>query len=152
MIFRDSFYQPNMQFPTRLKWFNREAITSVAGWTLTTNTNQIFLHYCYASSAANGDIFTWSGQLRAGYYTLSILGVGTVNSAIADIYWDNNLIGTQDWYSSTTYNVIKTIDFLNSYSGNHILKAIVNGRNGSSTNWRLVWTYLWIIPKVEVYP
>ena len=130
-------------------WHDDALILSGNTLTQTTETNQFFNGYAYQSAAANGDTFTHSCYLQSGTYDLNILGITNNGCGIVDWYLDGTLIqASQDWYSaSTTYNVVKTVASVSvGASGYHVLKGVINGKNGSSSGYQLRLTGYWLQP------
>jgi hypothetical protein len=143
-------------YPTRaVMWHNHATITVGAG-TLTpaANTNQYFNMYTQIIAAANGNAFTQSFLLKAGTYTLSVLGFPNTDSGKLDWYIDDVLVASaQDWYDAggTTYNVIKTASVTVVGSGRHVLKGVVNGKHASSTDYRVRLTSYWLAPSADTF-
>ncbi|HEY4723983.1 MAG TPA: hypothetical protein VII92_19170 [Anaerolineae bacterium] len=133
--------------PTRADcWHDESTVISGNALAPTVDAGQTYAHYTYQNASANGDIFTQSVFLRAGSYTLSVLGETTANSGLADWYFDGAPIVTgQDWYSGATVrNVIKTsASFTVADDGYHILRGTVNGQNGASGGFDLKLTKMW---------
>lgn len=133
--------------PTRGEMWHDEATVQVGNaLAVVLDSNQINNMYIYQNAAANGDTFTNSCFLRAGTYTLSIIGQTANDQGIVDWYLDGGLIvNGQDWYSAgTTRNVIKTASGLViPDDGYHILKGSINGKNGASSNYFLRLNKYW---------
>jgi hypothetical protein len=94
--------------------------------------------------AQNGDSFQQTFELAAGNYDFNVLGIVGVDKALVDFYIDNVLIGSIDWYnSSNIYNTKKILPAIAISDGQHVLKAVVNGKNASSTGYKLNLTKFW---------
>lgn len=137
------------QYPRRAFGFHgNDLIVTGGALTRVHNASQDFSHYAYQNPAANGNTFTTSIMLRAGTYTLSVLGITANNKGKIDWYVDDVLqISGQDWYSSSaTYNVVKSGSITVVGDGYHILKGVVNGKNASSSAYQMWLTEWWIAP------
>jgi hypothetical protein len=114
------------------------------------NTNQDYGVTVYQNTPANGDTFEQKVFLRPGWYTFNVLGTTDANRGIVDWYLDDvKLLAGQDWYAAAIgYNVVKasSVPFVVQYGGAHTLKAVVNGKNASSTSYYLVLTKMWFAP------
>lgn len=106
------------------------------------DTAQAYNHDYLQNTAADGDTYTIPFFLAAGTYTLAVLGRTSTNRGKQDLYVDNVLVGTLDWYNAITqWNILKTIGSVAvATDGQHVLKSVVNGKNGSSTNFFLTIT------------
>lgn len=119
-----------------------------AAQTIQINTSQALNMWTYQTSPANGDSFTFSVYLTKGTYTLAVLGETQNVRPILDWTINGTSITTgQDWYSaSAVYNVIKTASLTVPYTGYHVIKGTVNGKNASSSN------YYYAMTQVDIYP
>jgi hypothetical protein len=117
--------------------------------TQTFTTSQLFNGYWSSSSPVNNDTADWQFWVENGAdYSINITGATRTSNGLIDWYLDNVLIASgQDWYAaSTTYNVQKTITPVNVVgSGYHVLRAYINGKNGSSSG------YGWSITSISMY-
>ncbi len=95
---------------------------------------------------ADGDSFQQHFFLKAGTYTLWMNGITYTNRGKIDWYIDGALVTTgQDWYSAgIAYNVIKSVSVTVVGNGDHILKAVVNGKNASSSAYYYLLTKAWL--------
>ena len=101
----------------------------------------------YQSASANGDTFTHGFQVGEGTYTLTVLGRHLTNAGRVDWYVDDVLVASaQDWYAgSAAPNITKTVaDIVIAEGGWHVLKGVVNGKNGSSSGYNLQLTKYWL--------
>ena len=134
--------------PTRADcWHDESTVISGNALTRTIDAAQTHNLYVYQNASANGDIFTQSMFLRAGTYTLSVLGETTANSGLVDWYFDGApIVSGQDWYSGATVrNVVKvSASFTVASDGYHVLKGTVNGQNGASGGYDLKLTKMWL--------
>jgi hypothetical protein len=136
-------------FPTQdlkfIQQFNWDDWTGVS-WNIT--ASQPYAHYIAKTAvAANDGHWCETGMfLAAGNYQFQLQGVFTTDSGIVDIYLDGINIGSIDMYaSSTTYNSIRTI-YPVAVIGNgyHHIRLVVNGKNASSTDFRMCLTCLYV--------
>ncbi len=127
--------------PTQASWFWDEVTTTVTQ-TKTLSTSQQFAMYVdtTAANANDGDTYRLGAFLAAGTYSLDVLGASAANCGKLDWYIDDVLVVSgQDWASGAGYNTTKTTTGITiSTNGYHVLKAIVNGRNG--TDYRIALT------------
>lgn len=143
-------------YPKRWHSFHDSSISS-AGPVRTTDATQSHGYYVNAGSGAcggiacPGDFFTQSIFIAAGTYTLAILGETRSTCGILDVYVDNVFqYGSQDWYSAgTTNNVVKTGTIVVVGDGYHVIKFLNNGKNVSSTDWGMLFTYFQIYPSAD---
>jgi len=112
--------------------------TIVTGGALTTWTNGEY----YQSTLANGDTFSLQFAGEGGGYVLTVNGSTGADCGMIDWYLDGNFIFPgQDWYSAAyTQGVSKSLYFA-CPPGLHTLKAVVNGKNASSTGYRIPLNY-----------
>jgi hypothetical protein len=108
------------------------------------------MYGCVSTSSdnADGDAFTNSFVLAAGTYTLAAFGFTQTYNGIIDWYIDGVLaVSGQDWYSSpVALNITKTASVTVSGNGRHVLKGVINGKNGSASE------YSWSLTKVYLVP
>lgn len=101
-----------------------------------------------ATTAADGVTIDFGVYVAKGTYTVTVSG-GTTNSR-GKLDWTLNGVSqttAQDWYSSSTvYNAQKTFTLTVPYSGWHVLRATVNGKNASSSNYNFSITSIDITP------
>lgn len=138
--------------PGRADFFHDEATVLVGNaLAATIDTGQIMNYFARQSASANGDSFTQSCFLRAGTYTLSIEGQTNTANGILDWYLDNvAAITGQDWYAAAqNKNVVKTGTITIATDGYHVLKAIVNGKNGSSSGYNIDLTRYWLRQAID---
>jgi hypothetical protein len=112
------------------------------------NTSQPYGFAVYQNPRADGDYFEFSIYLTKGTYTLAHIGYTAPNMTKLD--WTINGVSATtgvDWYSaSAVYSVIKTFSLTVPYTGYHRIRATVNGRNASATDW------YYNISQIAVYP
>lgn len=139
-------------FPKRASmWHDESIVTAGNAITATLSASQRYGVLYYQNAPANGDTFTQSFMMRDGTYTLAVLGVTANDRGKIDWYVDDVLqITGQDWYSSgATYNITKTGSITVVGDGLHVLKGVVNGKSGSSSNYYISPTKMWIIPSAD---
>ncbi len=121
-----------------------EDATTISGTTLNTwySNTVAYGHGSEQGPAANGDSNTINFFLKAGTYTMKVLGYTTTNRGKVDWYIDDVLVVSgQDWYSAGgTPNVVKSATVTVVGDGNHVLKSVINGKNASSTDYSLALT------------
>lgn len=99
------------------------------------------------AEAANGDEYHIGITLEQGTYTLYVDGATVSNGGIVDYYLDNVSQSTgQDWYTVGTTYARKSVSITVPTSGYHILTMKINGQNGSSGGYRLLWSQIWATP------
>lgn len=107
---------------------------------------QLFNAYGEQHTAADGDIFQSTAYLRSGTYTMRTWGYVGTNRGKLDYQIDGvTVVSGQDWYSaSNTRNVVKTgsVSIPIPTSGEHVLRVVVNGKNGSSSGYFFVITFI----------
>lgn len=129
--------------PTRATlWHDESTVTAGNALATTLTTSQSYNQYSNQNAAANGDAFTQSLWLRAGTYTLSVLGITQNDGGKIDWYLGTSssslalVASGQDWYSvATTYNVKQTATITVPEDGYHVLKGVVNGHNAGSAGY-----------------
>jgi len=130
-------------------WHDESIVTNGNALTHALNVAQRYANYSYQDAAANADSFTNGCYLRAGTYTLYVLGVTHSSRGIID--WDLDgveIVANQDWYSAATvYNVVKsTAAVAVTFDGWHLLQGTIDGKNGSATDFRMSLTKFWFVP------
>lgn len=143
-------------YPKRATMWHDEALVTngnVIASDMGIAANQLYQAAAYQNTPANADAFTHSFMLRAGTYTFSVLGVVATNRGKIDWYIDDMgtpVITGQDWYDGTpAYNVIKTVSVTVTGDGYHKLKGVINGKNGSSSDYYMVLTRYSLIPSAD---
>lgn len=134
--------------PKRATMWHDEAtvITGNALARLVVNTHAYNV-VSYQNASANGDTFTHGFQVGEGTYTLTVLGRHLTSAGRVDWYVDDVLVASaQDWYAgSAAPNITKTVaDIVIAEGGWHVLKGVVNGKNGSSSGYDLQLTKYWL--------
>lgn len=129
-------------------WHDAALVTVGNALARTNNASQNYAHYVFQSTAANGDTFTHGCWLKAGTYTMSMLGVTATSAGIIDWYIDTVIIAAltgQDWYvASPAFNVIKTGSVTVVGDGYHVIKGVVNSKNASSSAYNIFLTKYWL--------
>jgi len=99
--------------------------------------NSFYNIISYQGSAANGDSFEQPFLIDAGDYEFKVLGALNSSHGKLDWYLDDEVtpfVSGQDWYSGALVaNTIKSGSVTITEGGLHVLKGVVNGRNGSNT-------------------
>ena len=136
-------------YPVRTQWFHETSFVVTGNAILRTiNTGQLYCHYAYQNLAANGDVNTNSAFLKAGDYTISILGYTAASCGRLDIDFKHssdvgytNIVTAQEWYTAgNVLNVIKTATFTVVTSGRQIFRFTINGKHASSTSYNMILT------------
>lgn len=105
-------------------------------WTRSVSGNNEFARFAVLTNAANNDTVDYKFPLKAGTYTLEVVHLRRTDGAIATLYLDGNQVGSIDTYNSSTTNVNRfTANVSVSTTGTHTFKAVVTGRNASSTGF-----------------
>lgn len=134
-------------FPDEAAFFVDEATKTVGNaFALTLDALERYGWWQYQNAAANGDSWEKKIFLKAGTYTISVLGLTAPSRGIQEIFIDGVSVGTIDWYNgSLVYNQVKTIASVTvTGDGRHTFKSTVNGKNGSSSDYQLLLTKVWI--------
>lgn len=130
-------------------WHDEDTVLTGNNLVYTIDTSQAFNFEAEQSPAADGDSFQQGFYLQEGTYTMYVLGRTRSSSGKIDWYLDDTLIVSgQDWYSSAgASNVVMSSSGISVVgSGRHILKGVVNGKNGSSSGYRITITKVWFVP------
>jgi hypothetical protein len=115
------------------------------GLAFTLSTTYTFNHVLGMTPPANADSWQQSFTVAAGTYQLVFWGIKASNSGKLDIYVDNVLQGTLDFYNATTLlNTSLTMPGVVVSAGRHTLKCTVNGKNASSSAFNIFYTYVHI--------
>lgn len=89
-----------------------------------------------ASDADDGDSMSWSFLSETGTYTFSVLYSKYTSRGIIEFLVDDVSIGTVDMYNgSSVLNVVTDMTDIALVEGTHTLKALVNGKNASSSDY-----------------
>ncbi len=139
---------PETALPKRASLFFEDfRQVSGAGHVTQTNGSQVFNEYAADNAGNNGDAWEASVFVQAGTYTFEALGFTGPNCGIADWKLDGaNFLTGQDWYTAgNVFNVKKTGSLVIPTAGKHILRPVVNGKNGSSSDYFTPWT------KIDLY-
>jgi len=136
------------QFPQRATMWHEEATVTVGNPIVATvSTGMLYNGLWVQTAAADGDTFTNTCMLDSGTYTLYVLGNTRNVCGMVDWYVNNVLEGSgQDWYSAASSpNVVKTVgSIVIATPGRYVVKGVVNGKNGSSTDYQLRLVKYWL--------
>lgn len=140
-------------WPTRATLWPDEKIV-IAGGAAATNiyATQKYGLWAGQSPFANGDSWTLAFALRAGAYTMSVLGLKDSNCPKVDWAVDGlAVVAGQDWYvgGGQQVNVTQTASVTVATDGVHQLRATVNGKHASSTDYFLALTKIWFAPAAD---
>lgn len=115
--------------------------TSVKTWSKFVTSGNDFCRYASVASPANGDTVEFKFPLKSGNYNLELIHLRRTDSGIVNLYLDGSQIGTIDAYSSTNSNVNRfTASFSVATTGIHSFKAVVAGKNTSSSSFSFAAT------------
>lgn len=90
-----------------------------------------------AADADDGDYQEWVVNLAAGTYTLTSVYVRGTDRGIVRWSLDGTSLGTIDNYGSAQNNTVTEITGITvAADGNYTLRAAVDGKNASSTDYR----------------
>lgn len=116
--------------------------------TIAASTSQVYNMTINQTTPGDGDYFTAGVFLNKGSYTCAMTSITYSDAGKLD--WTLNGVSQttgQDWYSAgLVYNVTKTFTLTVPFTGYHTLKAIVNGKNGSSSAYYARPT------QIDIYP
>ena len=108
------------------------------------DAGQYFSIYGVQNTPGNGDVVQCSFFLKAGTYTMNVLGFMGSNRGIVDWNLDGtNIVTGQDWYAigGGVYNtIISTASITVTGSGAHLLKLTINGKNVLSSSYYFALT------------
>lgn len=141
------------QFPRRAVMWHDQALATVGNAiAVTAETTQRFNFYADQSAAADGDTFTNGCFLAAGTYSFSVLGRTSTDRGKIDWTIDGeSIVAGEDWYASpAAANVVKTTTSVSvTFSGWHVVTGTINGKNGSSSDYKMRLTSYWFTPSAD---
>lgn len=132
--------------------FAQEAVWSASGAASSYQLGQRFATYKAASAAnsADGDTVDFSFAIKAGTYTLTILGLKDSDAGKTDGYIDGATSTSwtgDDWYAaSATANSTFTHSVTFTVGGRHTVRLKVNGKNAASSDYRTFLTAIYLTP------
>ncbi len=135
--------------PVRASWFH-DANFIVAGAALIHSLTANYRYYSafYQNPGALNDQFLNSAVLKAGAYTIAILGITNTNQGqlkiefkhVSDVGY-STIVAAQEWYAgAANYNVIKTQTFTVTIPGRHLFRFTVASKNAASSGYYLLLT------------
>ena len=114
----------------------------IAGtWTFSVSGNDVVSTLNSVSSPADGDELNYTLFLRAGTYKLQVFGVGGTTTAIQDWYIGASEVASFDWYTPSGTNFREQTGITVSADALYTIRAVLDGRNGSSSSWVSNWYY-----------
>lgn len=120
-------------------------LSVISNTTLALQNDSVMPYYlASAANANNGDWYKYPPfYLRGGTYKFIFNGKTNTDMGRVDWYLDNTLIiSAQEWYAASgTYNASESTGIVVSGDGTHIMKAVVNGKHASSTDYRFGFFY-----------
>jgi hypothetical protein len=136
-------------YPTRTyRMLHGDSLVTVGNALTTGSVTGFWGRIWYQNTPANGDTFTHSFMLKAGTYTLYVQGKTATNCGLIDWYIDDTkVVSLQDWYGSSTDEVVKTAASLTvTGDGRHVLKGVINGKNASASDYYMQLQSYWFVP------
>ena len=134
---------------TDVMWHDQSIITVGNALTTAIDIGQRHSYVMYQNAAANGDTWKNGFLVQAGTYSLNFLSTKDADRGSLDVYIDDVLAGTIDFYAgSLTKNQTSTISSLTITDGYHTLKGVVNGKNASSSGYIIALTKIYLLPSV----
>lgn len=128
-------------------WHDQSIATVGNSFSYSLDYFQFFGVIAQQLTAANGDTFKNSFVCAPGTYVLNLLTKLDNYCGILDVYVDNVLKGSFDLYSAGgVQNTIKTTSSFSLAGGYHVLKGVVNGKNGSSVGYSVLMTRMYLTP------
>jgi hypothetical protein len=93
----------------------------------------------YQGTPANGDWIEWEVLLDAGTWALDLIWARDPSLGIVDFTLGATAVGTQDMYGGAASNAVTTFSGIAVASaGTYALRATINGKNASSSNYYMV--------------
>lgn len=135
----DTFIMPYQQ--TSMMWSSTDGSS---GMTYTRTQSSARLsggsgNQANAADADDGDYYEFFYNLAAGTYTLTVIFPKTTDLGIVRASLDGSSLGTQDFYAGYSENHVWEITGITvSADGNYTLRFAVDGKNASSTDYRMV--------------
>lgn len=125
-------------------WFD-EATGNVT-LSATTDSVQKYNIQVYQSGVpANGDYIEITFPIKAGSYTLFLLGMTEPDAGIINWSIDGVLVATFDGYTAgIVHNVVFTVAIVIAQSGMHTLRGTISGKNAGSSGFYYIVTKGWI--------
>lgn len=136
-------------WPQTVMQFAQQFIWSATGAFTNTATQRFGFYFGpTAGNANNGDTIDMSFVIAPGTYTFSYAAVTSGDCGIVDGTLDGVSIFTgDDHYSAVpTGNVIFSHSITIATGGRHTIRLTVNGKNGSSSDYRVLLTDMYIVP------
>ena len=139
-------------YPKRATMWHDESIFTSGTIHREHDTNQNYATFTREADGAIGDTFTNGCYLRAGTYTLRLLGI--IGAAYGICKWSLNgveIASGQDWYAAAgVHNTIKSVANVSVASdGWHKLECEVTGKNGSASDYHILLTKFWFEPSSD---
>lgn len=134
--------------PYRLDWPAWGVADTVSGMTFTRTQVSSTLgggraEQASTADADNGDFFEYLFDVDAGTYSFTMIYDRDSNQGIVDVLIDGVSIGTIDTYlSGWAPNTVATISSVGISQGPHTLKLLINGKNASSSDYRMAISWL----------
>lgn len=119
-------------------------------WVTSTGSNGLFeMYFDNSSAVANLDNITFTAKIPVGSYKVGVVAYKNNASGILKVYCNGTERFSQDLYaaSATWNNVYVSSAFSVTSSDSVPIKIEVNGKNGSSSNYRVTLQGLIFIPQ-----
>lgn len=112
-------------------------------WVLNVSTSSILASYISQATPGNADNISYKVYLAAGTYSLLLYYHKNTTGGVMDIDIDATEVGSVDQYGSLTYNQRYLVTNISiATSGLKTLKLRMDGKNGSSSNYKGWCAYL----------
>jgi len=132
-------------YPHVVTCFQDEAVAEVGTLAVASNNDSYYEYSVWNDSANDLDERSHEILLRAGSWTIYVMGKTFTSRPYVDIMLDSTVKGTQDWYGGDANNVVKTTSFTVSKSNRYKLRLKINGNNPSSSGYIFFATKVWLI-------
>ena len=137
-------FYPDSAFGTfgQFKYFSSAGVQAQMANNSLVNSSVLSGHYAYPSTAqgADGDYYTMKVPLVKGTYNFLMNYVRNTTNGKADFYFDGvNYGAIKDFYGALSYVQEWLVEEITAaYDGIHEIKFVVNGKNGSSSDYVII--------------
>jgi len=109
------------------------------------STAPLYMYQYYQNTAAINDQWSHNFSMKAGSYSLNVLGYTSTNRGQINWYIDGVLQGITDFYANPGLaNVIKTLAVTITTTGEHVIRGIMATKNVSSTDYYCTIVQFWL--------
>lgn len=142
-----SYFNAFLGTKAPVMWHDQSAIAVGNALTYAVGSTVRYGYVAYQNAAQDSDEWTNGFACQAGTYTLKLLSTTDNNRGKLDVYIDNTLQGTINFYSSSlTENVEKSLSSITLSAGYHTLKGKVNGSDSDSGGYLIALSKIWLVP------